>query len=112
VHEVVEDDRCIHAFSDFSSEFEGIAGYFATFLKKSYENYLISYLNKLIHCILTAQENFKSLFSKKDHYKIAVNLISFKIGDLLRCRCYSKESEIIALYNYIDYYCKNNRSKL
>lgn len=31
---------------------------------------------------------------------------------MLRCKCSSKESEIIALYNYLDYYCKENKDKL
>ena len=28
--------------------------------------------------------------------------MSFRVGDLLRCRCTSKEDEIIALYNEIE----------
>lgn len=40
------------------------------------------------------------------------NLISFKLGDLLRCKCASKEAEIIALYNYLKYYCSKHKDKL
>lgn len=100
-----QDAKCFTEFRDFATEDEGIAGYFATVMKKSYENYLVSYLNKLIHCILSAQESFKAKYSKKDAYKIGVNLISFKVGDLLRCKCSSKEAEIIALYGYLKYFC-------
>lgn len=60
-----EDEKRLNSFKLMASEDEGIAGYFATVMKKSYENYLVSYLNQLIHGILSAQRGLKHKYSKK-----------------------------------------------
>lgn len=64
---MLKEGQVLDAFRGFASEDEGIVGYFATVMKKSYQNYLISYLNKLIHCILSAQKSFldKTVIPKK-----------------------------------------------
>lgn len=80
-------------FRDFSSEAESSVGYITSIMSKSNENYLINYLNKLIDCILTAEERWMERMHHKSHYKQEIpSLITFKLGDLLRCKCSSKET--------------------
>ena len=95
---------------------------------KNNKNYLVNYLNALIHGLLSATQKYTYYILSEKHYReedkieefieeckkkaekemkkiqdshrasIPV-LISFKIGDLLRSKCSSKENEIISLYN-------------
>ena len=73
---------------NYISEFESKTGLFNVNLYKNSEAYLLTYLNALIHGLLKAM----------NESQLGVNLITFNLGDLLRSRCYSKETEIIALY--------------
>ena len=77
----------------YLSEFEAKTGFFNASLYKNSKVYLIAYLNALIHGLLKAV--------KQHSEKIEIDIISFNIGDLLRSRCYSKEPEIIGLYQYL-----------
>ena len=73
------------------SESECKAGLFSATMFKNNKFYVMKYLNRLIHGLL-------SVTRSKTHPQ----LVSFRVGDLLRCRCTSKENEIIALYNEIE----------
>ena len=99
---------------DHYSEFEGKVGLFSSLQMKNYKNYLLNYLNSLINGLARASKKyglyrlyFKDEFDffeinekceqrlnkhkiedhDKDHFP---SLVSFKIGDLLRCKCSSK----------------------
>ena len=74
------------------SESECKAGFFSAIMFKNNKFYVIKYLNKLIHGLLSARRWWDD----------KPQLVSFRVGDLLRCRCTSKENEIIALYNEIE----------
>jgi hypothetical protein len=81
-------------------------GKYCYYLKSAISSYICSELNEAIHFLLTIP-------SKVDETKIGItdqfyqeecrkdlinlNLIHFKIFDLLRCKCISKESEIVYL---------------
>ena len=82
---------CKNNLSDelaYFSEFEAKTGIFNAHLHKNSKFYMSTYLNALIHGLLTAKKNCG----------FDIKLISFNVGDLLRSRCYSKEKEIIGLY--------------
>ena len=112
----------------YLSDKEGKVGIFSTHMLKNNKFYLIDYLNLLIHGLLSATEKFTwFIFSKltydefedidmfirrckvefekrklditENEKKYIPSLITFKIGDLLRCKCSSKEYEITALFN-------------
>ena len=53
---------------------------------------IILYLNKLIHGLLKNAKMFYRLFDKSDDIKWTSppNLLTFKIGDLIRCKFSSK----------------------
>ena len=57
----------------------------------------MKYLNMLIHGLLSAMKDFGRFKCNNE----IPQLVTFKVGDLLRCKCSSKESEIISLYNEI-----------
>lgn len=70
------------------SESETSVGQFASYLFKNNGNYLIRYLNALIHGITkVADECYESLNLTPE---FVPELITFKIGDLMRCKCSSK----------------------
>ena len=71
-------------FEEFAycSEFEAKTGVFNAHLHKNSKVYLTAYLNALIHGLLTAEKSCG----------FNIKLISFNVGDLLRSRCYSKET--------------------
>ena len=83
------------------SESDAIVGQFASFIFKNNASYLITYLNALIHAINKA---IQKLIARYDltTLEFVPELITFKIGDLMRCKCSSKEKEIIALYKEIE----------
>lgn len=70
------------------SENEAIVGQFASYIYKNNASYLINYLNALIHGLNKAVKSFGDLwnYSAKD----LPQLITFNIGDLMRCKCSSK----------------------
>ena len=72
---------------NYINEFEARTGLFNASLSKNSEIYLVVYLNALIHGLLSVQEQNQQ-----------ISLITFNVGDLLRNKCYSKENEIIGLY--------------
>ena len=98
-------------------EFERTVGFFSVLMLKSTKHYLVNYLNELIHGLLTAMREYTFHHMVKiirkpeitiEEYvrkceqmckgkkmasfdeKHIPELITFKIGDLLRCKCTSK----------------------
>ena len=69
------------------SESECKAGLFSAIMFKNNKFYVIKYLNRLIHGLLEAARNYKSYSNDPKP-----QLVSFRVGDLLRCRCTSKEN--------------------
>ena len=71
---------------------------------------IILYLNKLIHGLLKAAYLFYWNQSKflEMKWTSPPNLLTFKIGDLLRCKFSSKQREILAIYNEICKIHENN----
>ena len=84
-------------------ETESKVGFFSSIILKNEKYYIINYLNALIHGLLSAAQKFigKKKIEEQDKQNIP-QLVSFRVGDLLRCKCTSKETEIIALYNEIE----------
>ena len=64
------------------SESECKAGLFSAIMFKNNKVYVIKYLNRLIH----------GLLKTGDWWGGKPQLVSFRVGDLLRCRCTSKEN--------------------
>ena len=83
------------------SESEASVGQFASLIFKNNSSYLINYLNALIHGINQGVQDIVKEFDITSEDEIP-ELITFKIGDLMRCKCSSKEKEIIALYKEIE----------
>ena len=83
-------------------ELDRKVGLWSSIMLKSVKNYLINYLNALIHGLLRVSKKYVFLLKNVDKVteekKFMPQLITFKCDDLLRCRCTSKETEIIALY--------------
>ena len=70
------------------SESECKAGFFSAIMFKNNKFYVIKYLNKLIHGLLSATHNYGFIAATDPKPQ----LVSFRVGDLLRCRCTSKEN--------------------
>ena len=105
---------------------------------KNNENYIIGYLNRLIHSLITVEAEFELIVKAETKKMKRINskienvcsgkmqvqelienikmaklnnigtyddkvpqLVSFKISDLIRCKCSSREYEITALFNEI-----------
>jgi hypothetical protein len=94
------------AGGDEMDEQERICGKFAFKVVKNLHNEIVEYLNKVIHSILCCSKLFHEyvLESKgaseveKSNWPYPPNLISFKVGDLMRCKLSSKEQEVLKLY--------------
>jgi hypothetical protein len=71
---------------------EKISGKFSHKVVKNLHSHIITYLNKLIHGLLkAAKELFEQYNDPENKWTSPLNLLSFKIGDLMRCKCSSKE---------------------
>ena len=88
-------------------ELERICGKFSYKIVKALHNQIVEYLNKVIHSLLTVSKHFHEYImdpkkrnqSEKSNWPFPPNLISFKLGDLMRCKFSSKQKEIIKVYN-------------
>jgi hypothetical protein len=71
---------------------EKISGKFSHKVVKNLHSHIIIYLNKLIHGLLNAAiKLFDQYDDPENIWTSPPNLLSFKIGDLMRCKCSSKE---------------------
>jgi hypothetical protein len=81
-------------------KYEKATGKFATQMVKNLHSYITLYLNRLIHGLLKIAKDFfdKQVDKSWDDWQYPANLITFKIGDLLRCKMSSKEKEIVKVF--------------
>lgn len=83
----------------FLNRYERICGKFSAKVVENLKNCMVIYLNRLIHGLMTVSENlFNNKLRGMPSWPYPPNLISFKVGDLLRCRISSQEKEIIRLF--------------
>jgi hypothetical protein len=68
---------------------EKISGKFSYKIVKNLHEYIVIYLNKLIHGLLKVANKRYALLDN-GNWPSPPCLLSFKIGDLLRCKCSSK----------------------
>jgi len=102
------------------SEEQISVGMYSVNIKRVISSYICSELNKLIHFLLKIPKDIPedTLGNESDVFQSqarkdldAVNLITFKLFDLLRCKIHSNEEEIIWIVNYLIHQSKNNRNK-
>jgi hypothetical protein len=81
-------------------KYEYMVGYFSSKVQSAASSALVSYLNKIIHILLEIPSNVRKNNADDLAYQeeMDINLITFKIGDLFRCKCKSKENEIIKIF--------------
>lgn len=77
---------------EFIDHIEKISGKLSYRVVKNLHTYIIAYLNRLIHGLLKASKEF---FDDAGIFDYALwpsppNLLTFRIGDLMRCKCSSK----------------------
>jgi hypothetical protein len=93
------------------SEEQISVGKYCTYVKSAIASYICSELNELIDFLLEIPQaidetaiNISDPYFQEQAKKDldSVNLINFKIFDLLRCKCHSNESEIIYLLRRIN----------
>ena len=83
-------------------EFEESLIKFSNRTTKNVHHYTILYLNRLIHGILTLEHKiYKGSLEHWAEWTDEVSLLTFSVSDLLRCKCVSKEKEIIRIYKEI-----------
>jgi len=88
-------------------DLERICGKFSYKVVKNLHSEIIEYLNKVIHSILLVSKRFhehildprRTTESETNNWPAPPNLITFKLGDLMRCKLSSKEQEVIRIYN-------------
>ena len=74
-------------------EIERICGKFSSRVVDNLHSYIIAYLNRLIHglCRVSRQFYEEGRLSQYNYWPSPPNLITFRVGDLLRCKFTSKE---------------------
>ena len=79
---------------------EQIAGRYSIEIVNNLHSYLITYLNRLIHGLMNVAERFwvKSNLKDNSNWPTPPNLLTLSVGDLLRCRLSSQETEIVRVY--------------
>jgi hypothetical protein len=76
---------------NFIPRMEKAYGKFSIQMVKHLHSYIILYLNRLIHGLLIVSNKFYKKIDKSwDEWQAPPNLLTFKIGDLIRCKCSSK----------------------
>lgn len=102
--ELFENDGFYHV-----EKFEKVCGKFATKTVNNLHSYIVLYLNRLIHGLLTvSKELYENRLSTKARWTSAPDLITFSIGDLMRCKCSSKEREILMIYKELETLSETN----
>ena len=85
------------------AEEEKVIGKFISKTVMSLETYIISYLNRLIHGLLkVSQEAYDKELKDYTNWPSPPQLLSFFIGDLIRCKYSSQEKEIIRVYKELE----------
>lgn len=84
-----------------------MVGKFSSKLEKAASSYQLSYINKLIQILLeiphqnTSEIPQQSGKHEKKSKKMNVNLVTFKVSDLIRCKFSMKEQEMIRIYRLL-----------
>ena len=93
-----EDDQCTYI-----EWLEKAAGKFAYRTVKNLHTYVVLFLNRLIHGLLKVSKRlYETKLWTKSRWDAPPNLLSFKQSDLMRCRCASREEEILKIYQSIE----------
>lgn len=75
----------------FLSRYERVCGKFSVKVVNNLNNCVAIYLNRLIHGLMSVSSNlFQTHMRGMPSWPSPPNLLSFKIGDLLRCRISSQ----------------------
>lgn len=83
----------------FLNKYERVCGKFSTKVVNNLKNCVVVYLNRLIHGLMSVSDTiYKAKMKGMPSWPSAPNLLSFKVGDLLRCRISSHQNEIVRLY--------------
>lgn len=84
-------------------KYEKACGKFAYKTVNNLHRYITLYLNRIIHGLLkVSKELYDTKLSTKARWTSPPDLITFKIGDLMRCKCSSKEREIIKIFEHLE----------
>lgn len=99
---------------NYIPKYEKAYGKFSAHMVKNLHSYIVLYLNRLIHGLLTIAKEFydKEVDKSWDDWQSPPNLVTFKIGDLVRCKCSSKEKEIIKIFKEINDISNNNPERM
>jgi hypothetical protein len=83
--ELENEDGCT-----YMDALEKACGVFSVKVVNNLHNYIITYLNRLIHGLMTVSDkwfNINRNVLKAEIWPSPPNLLTLKIGDLLRCKC-------------------------
>ena len=70
---------------------ERACGKYATKTVNNLHCYIVLYLNRIIHGLLkVSKQLYETKLSTKNRWTSPPDLMSFKIGDIMRCKCSSK----------------------
>ena len=84
----------------FLNRFQRVCGKFSTKVVNNLKNCVVVYLNRLIHGLMSVSDTlYKAKMKGMPSWPSAPNLLSFKVGDLLRCRISSRQNQIVRLYH-------------
>ena len=92
---LAQEEQIIIDKHEYLSEEQMNVGLFSSNIRNAMSFYLYEQLNEIIHFLLKIPSDWldRNLRGKGKNYK-EINLISFRIFDLLRCKCSSGEAEI------------------
>ena len=95
-------------------ELEKICGKFASRVVKNLHSYVITYLNRLIHGLTKVSKEFyeQGRLAEFTYWPSPPNLVSFRVGDILRCKFKSKEREVLRIYNELHEISRDRPEKL
>lgn len=81
-------------------EVEKVSGKFSVKVVNNLHSYIIGFLNRLIHGLMKVAKQMHDDYQlgQFSFWPSPVNLLTFKVGDLMRCKCSSKEKEIVRIY--------------
>lgn len=89
----------------YISIYEKAFGKYSCQVVKNLHTYIIKYLNRLIHGLIKVSYNWHRESGYKNNYEKwshPPNLVTFKVGDLVRCKCSSKGTEILSIFNELN----------
>jgi hypothetical protein len=81
--------------TQYIPKYEKAYGKFAIHMVKNLHSYIVLTLNRYIHGLLKVAKEFHEQEEKLkdlDDWAYPPYLLTFKVGDLMRCKCASKEA--------------------